>query len=183
MKVFIVSDSKRNGIALANMVNASGNIGIISESDVSEPQQIVSELESHRDSFRLAFVVTDKPIYTCTEANKSDKMRAAVCSNTRDVEEAKEALANVIVLRNSSFQKMDIGSIISASTGKDIPQLGGSQDSLSSKRKPQKAQKRQKAAEDEDEEEEDGDYKGDEKAKQKGKGIFGKLKDSLGIDE
>ena len=78
---------------------------------------------------------------------------------------------------------MDIGSIISASTGKDIPQLGGSQDSLSSKRKPQKAQKRQKAAEDEDEEEEDGDYKGDEKAKQKGKGIFGKLKDSLGIDE
>ncbi|MCL5442203.1 MAG: hypothetical protein M1603_00760 [Candidatus Marsarchaeota archaeon] len=181
MKVFIVSDSKRNGIALANMVNASGNIGIISESDVSEPQQIVSELESHKDSFRLAFVVTDKPIYTCTEVNKSDKMRAAVCSNPRDVEEAKEALANVIVLRNSSFQKMDIGSIISASTGKDIPQLEGSQDSLSSKRKPQKAQKKQKA--DEDEDEEDSDYKGDQKAKQKGKGIFGKLKDSLGIDE
>ncbi|MGC8537672.1 MAG: hypothetical protein ACP5MZ_01650 [Candidatus Micrarchaeia archaeon] len=183
MKVFIVSDSKRNGIALANMVNASGNIGIISESDVSEPQQIVSELESHKDSFRLAFVVTDKPIYTCTEVNKSERMRAAVCSNARDVEEAKEALANVIVLRNSSFQKMDIGSIMSASTGKDIPQLEGSQDSLSAKRKPQKPQKRQKVEEDEDEDEKASDYNGSQQAKQKGKGIFSKLKDSLGIDE
>ena len=191
MKVFIVSDNKRNGIALANMVNASGNIGIISESDASEPQQIVSELELHRDSFRLAFVVTDKPLYACVETNKSDKLRAAVCINSRDVEEAKEAFANVIVLRNSSFQKLNIGDIIYASTGKEIQQLNGLQDSLSSGRKPQKQQKVQQRRqnketddyEDEDVEEEPTQSNSKYNDRDKGKGIFGKLKNTLGIEE
>ena len=195
MKVFIVSDNKRNGITLANMVNASGNIGIISENDISEPQQIVSELESHTDSFRLAFVVTDKPIYTCTEANKTDRLRAAVCINGRDVSEAKEALSNVIVLRNSLFQRLNLEEIVSTSTGRDIPQIGGSQNSLSDKRKPIKQQKKQKKEDNgekknityEDYEDIDEERPTQSNVKEKGRGksngIFGKLKNSLGIEE
>ncbi|MEM0149300.1 MAG: hypothetical protein QXW10_00175, partial [Candidatus Micrarchaeaceae archaeon] len=134
---------------------------------------------------------TDKPIYACAEANKSDKLRAAVCSNGRDAEEAKEALANVIVLRNSSFQKLNIGDIISTSTGKEIQQLGGSQDSLSpyhrNTQKQHRGQQKRQNKESDDyenmEEEEPMQSSSNEKGKGRGKGIFGKLKNTLGIEE
>ncbi len=183
MKVFIVSDNKRNGIALANVVNASGNIGIMSESDIVGPQQIASELESHRDSFRLAFVVAQKPIYVCTEVNKSEPMRAAVCNNAREVDEAKEAMVNVIVLRDSVFQKLNLNEIISASTGKEMPKTDGLQGNLSAKRIPQKQSKKQQQPQQADTDYDDTEDERPTQSSGKGKGIFGRLKNSLGIEE
>lgn len=191
MKVFVVSDDKKKGISAANLINGSGNSGIISQAEPESYKDLVKEIAENKKTFDVAFVVTSKPIAVCTEANKLSGVRAAVCADSDDAIEAREAESNVIVISSSNFTEYIFKEILENTTDSEIATPEGKQESLMNtgkqlmnsimpKKKPQKKQKQTPKAEEKEEEPEEEEEQEDKPGKKDGS-VMDKLKDSLGI--
>lgn len=101
MKVYIDSDDRELGIAVANLLNRSQNMNaIIAESDIEGYDDLVEEAkENANKGFDYVLVLSSNPYKASIDINKASYTRAVPCRTRTDVDAAcKTANANVIVL-------------------------------------------------------------------------------------
>lgn len=126
MKVYIITDNIDNGIVASNIVNKTGNTGIISESRSEDPRALLSDLKDNIGSMgELAVLICANPKAVSISANKMSGIRAATCKDAEDAAEATtDAKANVILIDSSKATKTLLSEIIKAwlasTIGEDI---------------------------------------------------------------
>ncbi len=198
MRVYILSDDRKVGISIANIVNSSGSSGIMSEGDHDDYKGMVADLNESKRSFDVAIMATRKPIAACLSANKLGGIKAAVCRDPDEAAEARESESNVIVVSSAEFDQDAFADMLENITGTEIVTEKGVQNSLfdsgramvksaiQSGKKVAKTTKamvalpKKEAEEDEEEEEEEEEREPERKGKKK-ESMFKQLKDSLGI--
>ncbi len=107
MKAYIVAEQKELGIRLANMINRSGSMCIISDASATDYRTLLSDIKGSIASFDLAILVSKAPIEACIEANRMGGIRATVCKDVEDTKAAIKARANLIVFDSAKIYKMD----------------------------------------------------------------------------
>ena len=112
MRIYVISDDKHHSIVLSNLISNSNNRATISESKGSDNEQFVDELLDNLDEFDVSMLVSKKPIEASIEANKTDKLKAAVCKDLSDAENAAKAGVNVIILDGNRFTKSYAGEVL-----------------------------------------------------------------------
>ncbi|MGC8478305.1 MAG: hypothetical protein ACP5NE_00020 [Candidatus Micrarchaeia archaeon] len=101
MKVYIDSEDKELGIAVANLLNRRQNMNaIIAETEIESYEDLVQEAKDNANrGFDYVLVLSSDPYKAGIDINKSNYARAVACRTRTDVDAAcKAANANVIVL-------------------------------------------------------------------------------------
>ncbi len=207
MRTYILAESPEAAISVSNIVSASGATPIISNKRARSYREMLDEIAAQQDAYDLYFMVTADPVNASIDANKRHGMRAYFCDSQRYVAASRDAGTNVVVLDIRTVSRPEYSSIISGFAGsssmpgkaasavsgiqKIIPFRQAQQPQQQSQQQPsqqsQKAQKRMII-----EAKQKGKPKGGDEdyAPQQPKGpsprpksgLFGKLKDSLGIE-
>ncbi len=171
MKVLIVGADKDACIEFANALNSSesGATAIIGGSDYSDA---TGKLGRDVDAIAL---ISQKPIADAIEANRNQKVRAAVCRNAGDVRDAISCGTNIFVVSAFDAQRHQTAAV-AAMIGK---QNGGFTHAAAPERKktspvaPVKQQKKQEQQPQYEENNNDGGSDDDPGIKSKLRNIFG----------
>lgn len=174
MKALVVYSYGKEGDRAADLLARGGDVKVEKSAADEDYRNLVERVRSKRGGFDIAIVITKEAIASCADLNKVDGLRAAVCDGADEFREAASAGVNVIVAREGVGK--GLFKEISASAGA-VPQkkAANAQKRLAddikapTKKAEPKAQPKQESA---------------PARKQGGNGnFFGKLKDSLGLDE
>lgn len=140
--------------------------------DMEELSESVSSTMG-KGMYDYAIVAVEDHVGATIEMNKCSNLRAALCDSEEDVQMAKRNRANVMIVRPSQkrFDFIVDGMSLPAKEAKKAPK----NEKLFQPKKEEKP-KREEAPEEDEEEEEYEDYQ-----RSRGKGLVGRLKDSLGI--
>lgn len=114
MKVYIISDNADNGVIASNVVNKSGNLGIMSELRSGDPKAMLNDLKDNLGAeTELALIICVNPKAVAISANKLSGVRAVACKDAEDAEDAiNDAKANVILVDSSKVNKNTLSDII-----------------------------------------------------------------------
>lgn len=200
MKVYVLGDEHSHALRLTNFINSVGNTAIMSERVSSDYNELVEDALRSKD-FDLMVAISKRPVETCIEANRDDRLRAAVCKDRKEASMARKAHANMAILDGNNLDDQDAENIVEAllkSPGqsglsaeeeehsKSQRRIGGIGSSLFSpseqhaahnkkKEEPAKESREEKKEEREEEHE-------DEIPKPRGKGLINSIKDMFGIE-
>ncbi len=97
MRFYIISDNTRNSITVANEINSNGSTAIISEKDGSDQRTAILDLKENVDVDDFCVVINRSPKEFTIAANKIQDARAVLCKDREDSAEAYDAKANVLI--------------------------------------------------------------------------------------
>ncbi len=205
MRAYIMSEAPEGAISVSNVVSASGSTPIISNRRAKGYRDMLDEIAAQAGSFDMFFMVTSDPINASIEANKRPGLRAYFCDSQRYVNMSRDAGANVIILDLRTVSRPEYASIISgivsssmpgrAATGiqkmipfvrqiQPQPAYAPRQPAVQKRTQADDKQKGKGKSRDAEEEVEAREAERPQKtaSQRQRMGIFGKLKDSLGIE-
>ncbi len=120
MRIYIISDDADRAILAANVINSSGNSGIISETAEKDQKDLLADLKSNMDGSDSAVVICSEAKNFAIQANKNSRFRAVACKDSEDAEEAaQDAGANIIVIDSQKSTRAQTVSIIHGWLGGD----------------------------------------------------------------
>lgn len=177
MKVLAISNSEGCVERIADVFESTEASIVAKEEKESDDELFgrVSEAMG-RGSYDYAIVVAGDHVAASISLNKFQNIRAALCDNREDMRLARSNGANVIIVR-ADQRKLDYLAA-GVERQKKRPEKPAEQERAAPERKETKAakeEKEEKMGQAEDEPDLEGEPRGG------GKGIMGKLKDSLGI--
>jgi hypothetical protein len=198
MKVYIAGDSSELVIAAANMVNNSGNSGIVSEAKKADYGNLISDVGAKADDYDMIVFFSRKPLDACADINKMEAARAVVCDSEKDIERIRASgRFNIVVIDSTAIAKRDLSEIL----GELTAPKGGEQGQGAEEEPAARFQKKKpdigeglrmiagRARQHWNEEQRNGDESADGRndgpsftSKVKKKGLMGALKDELGME-
>lgn len=114
MKVYVTGDSAKHVVALANVLNYTNNVAIMSEVKSSDYEDLVMDVsENINRDFDIAAMVSENPIEANVKANKTGNLRAAVVRNVAEAKYARKAVVNLLIFDAATFNRNDALNIIS----------------------------------------------------------------------
>jgi ribose 5-phosphate isomerase RpiB len=136
VKIYIIGSDVSMAVFVANIVNQSGNSGIISEMRSDDPKEQLDDLKSNMDGAESAIVLCGNPKLFALAATKLPRIRAVACKDEEDAAEAVgDANANVIVIDDSKNTRPQIASIINGWLGGDYRPQKSAQASKTAERR------------------------------------------------
>ncbi|MEM0154772.1 MAG: hypothetical protein QW814_02980 [Methanothrix sp.] len=120
MKFYISSSDSAAAIKLANAISKVGDNPIISESESTAPESVISDISNNVDDQTIAIAICQNPIKLALMANKSGYFNAVACSTSEDFRTALEEGANMITVQDESGIISDIASRFSGALGQQI---------------------------------------------------------------
>jgi ribose 5-phosphate isomerase RpiB len=112
-KAYILSENESHGIAMANAINAAGNTAIMAERGSDDYTDLIGQAAEGLDyGYDLTLLLTTKPLEANIAANKTNKLRAVVCSTQADASKARKARANIIIMDDDEFSKASAANIM-----------------------------------------------------------------------
>ncbi|MDE1869254.1 MAG: RpiB/LacA/LacB family sugar-phosphate isomerase [Candidatus Micrarchaeota archaeon] len=113
MKVYVTGDSSKHVVALANVLNYTNNVAIMSEVKSSDYEDLVEDVsESINKDFDIAAMVSENPIEASVKANKTGNLRAAVVRTVAEARYARRAGVNLLIFDAAGFNRNDALNII-----------------------------------------------------------------------
>ena len=114
MKAYIISDAPDYAMAVANQMNASGSIAIMSETRSEDTRDLMADLRASTGGrFDIIIVLCHSAKDAAISANKIGGVMAVAC---KDQEDAMEALsstrANVILIDSSRVSRKTLSEIV-----------------------------------------------------------------------
>lgn len=187
MKILALSNVKG---ALEPLVDAfsDSHATLMGKEITGDTEEFCSEITEalFKKGYDLVIGATDDYVYANIMLNKNKEVRAAQCSNRDDTDRAKESSPNVILV-GSNLSPNTLVNLVNQVFGPS-PKPAQQQEKKAKQKEtpreatPEKKERRplfaRKEKKEEEEDEEDDEPRGPSRP-----GIFGKLKDSLGIVE
>ncbi|MGI0133867.1 MAG: RpiB/LacA/LacB family sugar-phosphate isomerase [Candidatus Micrarchaeaceae archaeon] len=113
MKVYVTGDSSKHVVALANVLNYTNNVAIMSEVRSSDYEDLVMDVsENINKDFDIAAMVSENPIEANVQANKTGNLRAAVVRTAAEARYARKASVNLLIFDAATFNRNDALNII-----------------------------------------------------------------------
>lgn len=200
MRAYIMSESPEGAISVSNAVSSSGSTPIISNRRAKGYMEMLDEIASQAGSYDLFFMVTSDPVNASIDANKRPGIRAYFCDNQKYVSMSRDAGANVIIFDLRTVGRPEYTDIISSIVSTSIPSRAatgiqkiipfGKQTAQAGPAytQPQQAKTQKRAVIDPKpktkgrEKEPEEEPEPSTPSQKQRTGLFGKLKDSLGIE-
>ncbi|MDE1869939.1 MAG: RpiB/LacA/LacB family sugar-phosphate isomerase [Candidatus Micrarchaeota archaeon] len=117
MKVYLISSVPSGGEEILDVLDNS-NVSVISK-EVRNDDAAAVEVEKHvaNGNADVLILVTSDHMSANIELNKIDGVRAAICKDGEDVQEARESGANVIIVQQGRGNKEEIAQAVVSSGG------------------------------------------------------------------
>ncbi len=181
MRVFLVSNVAGGTDKFAEAFEKTGSSVVAKETNSDTKALVKSVSEAVKNGYELIIVVPDDAVAAGMYLNKSDTVMAAVCATEKDIESAFNDSANVIILSDPTHVHSKLLERVRTAEKSSAPMTEAKQEAKTKYVKEQKHVKeipKERRAEEKEREE---NAEGMVLEKGSRRGIFGKLKDSLGI--
>ena len=175
MKILAISDVDGGAEKVADAFESTGVSIIAKEERISMRELGERVLTAFDKGYDYAIVVTRDHISAMIVLNKMNNIRAALCDTDEDVRLSRNNGANVLIVKPSQKRFDYLCSIVAQQQQPAKQDKKQQAEQKAQQRQEERPRKQAPVVEDK----EDGEYEDYEKSG--GKGIVGKLKDSLGI--
>jgi ribose 5-phosphate isomerase RpiB len=183
MKVYVISSDKAKGAHLYSIASSSGCAATLSPNFDDDYRLVIDEVIEKHDLFDMMLVISDSPIPLSVELNKIEWAKAAVCNNGEEATEAREAMANIVIMNSRLLSETSANTIMRNILNVRVKHHRGKQENLMEEKREPKTMERpaHKKMEDRKKKTEDEEEYFDAKGKRRS--LKERLRSSLGLGD
>ena len=108
LRLYIIGTNPSISLAVSNMVNGEGHVGIVSELKGLDSRGLASEIRMHVRDYDMVLAFSSDPADACIEANKMKEIRAAECRAPEDAGRLKRSSHINTVILDSGMTRASV---------------------------------------------------------------------------